>query len=229
MSISPLVFVLGVEILAQRIWQSTSFQAIKLPQSVEVKISQLADDTTLICRDVNELRENMIVFNKFNGISGLELNKEKTKAVWIGSAKNHITKPLSFQPYQEPTKSLGVSLSYNQDRNNNLIFLSKFTDGYEVKYVANERSNFVWSHRVSYVPRHIRDSLMRPPCLAFVKRLLKQYKIEYPNSCGNIKKDSKKSSNISVILLRWCELSKCPHCGKITTLELVRQNFKLYK
>ena len=122
---SPLLFMLGVEILAQKIRQSMSRRGIKLPQSVEAKISQFADDTTLICRDLNALRENMNVLNKFNEISGLKLNKKKTKAMWIGSAKNNKTKPLGFQPYQEPIKSLGVNLSYNQDRNNNLNFFVK--------------------------------------------------------------------------------------------------------
>ena len=56
---------------------------------------------------------------------GVKLNKRKTKARWIGSAKNNKTKPLGFQPYRELKKSLGVNLSYNQDRNNNLIFLVK--------------------------------------------------------------------------------------------------------
>ena len=84
--LSPLLFVLGVEILAQMIRQSTSCQGIKLPQ-------------TLICRDVDALRENMDILNKSNEISGLKLNKKKTKAMWIGSAKNHCnkTKPLGFQ------------------------------------------------------------------------------------------------------------------------------------
>ena len=121
---------MGVEILAQKIRQSTSCQGIKLPQSVEAKISQFADDTTFICREVNAPRENMNVLNKFNDISGLKLNKKKTKAMWIGAAKNKKikkkkTNPLGFQPYQEPIKSLGVNLSYNQDRNNNLNFFVK--------------------------------------------------------------------------------------------------------
>ena len=87
----PLLFVLGVEILAQKIRQSTSCRGIKLPQSAKAKISQFADDTTLICRDLNALRENMNVLNKFNEISGLKLNKKKTKAMWIRSAKNNKT------------------------------------------------------------------------------------------------------------------------------------------
>ena len=79
MSISLLSFVLGVEILAQRIRLSTSCGGIQLPQAVEPKIGQLADDTTLICRNVDALGEKKNVLNKFNGISGLELNKKKLK------------------------------------------------------------------------------------------------------------------------------------------------------
>ena len=67
----------------------------------------------------------MIVLNKFNEISGLKLNKKKTKAIWIGSTKNFRTKPFGFQPYQEMIMLLGVNLSYNQDRNNNLYFFVK--------------------------------------------------------------------------------------------------------
>ena len=91
-----LLFVLGVEILAQKIRQSTSCRGIELPQSVDATISQFADDTTLICRDVNVLRENMNVLNKFNDISGRKLNKTKTTAMWIGSVKNNKTKPLFY-------------------------------------------------------------------------------------------------------------------------------------
>ena len=46
--------------------------------------------------------------------------------MWIGSDEYKKTKPLGFQPYQKPIKSLGVNLSYNQDRNNNLNFSSQF-------------------------------------------------------------------------------------------------------
>ena len=51
--LSPLLFVLAVEILAEKIRQSSSCRGIELPHSVEAKISQFADDTTLICIDVN--------------------------------------------------------------------------------------------------------------------------------------------------------------------------------
>ena len=63
-------------------------RGIKLPQSVEAKISRFA-------------------------------------AMWIGSTKNNKTKPFGIESYQEPVRSLGVNLSYNQDKNNNLNFFVK--------------------------------------------------------------------------------------------------------
>ena len=39
----------------------------------------------------------MNVLNKSNEISGLKLNKKKTKAMWIGSAKNNKTNPIKNQ------------------------------------------------------------------------------------------------------------------------------------
>ena len=60
----------------------------------------------------------MNVINNFNAISTFKINKKKTKAMWIGSTKNNKTKT-------KPIKSLGVNLSYNQDKNNNLNFYVK--------------------------------------------------------------------------------------------------------
>ena len=94
--------------MAQKVRQSLECRKIKLPQSTEAKISQFADDTTLICSDINVLKESINVINNFSVISGLKLNKKKKKAMWIGSAKNNETKPLGFESYKEPIKSLGI-------------------------------------------------------------------------------------------------------------------------
>ena len=85
---------LGAEIFAQKIRQSPGCRGIGLPQSVEAKISQFADDTTLICWDTDALKENMKVLNDFRDISGLRLNKKKTKAMGIGSSEGNRTKPI---------------------------------------------------------------------------------------------------------------------------------------
>ena len=47
---------------------------------------------------------------KFSATSGLKSNNENTKVMWIDSAKNNETKPLGFESYKEPIKSLGINL-----------------------------------------------------------------------------------------------------------------------
>ena len=49
----------------------------------------------------------------FSAISDLKLNKKKTKAMWISSAKKNETKPPGFKP-------LGINLSYKHEKNDNL-------------------------------------------------------------------------------------------------------------
>ena len=58
-------------------------------------------------------------------ISGLKVNKKKTKAMCIGLAKNNETKPLGFESYKEPIKSLLINLSYKHENNDNLNFFTK--------------------------------------------------------------------------------------------------------
>ena len=83
---SPILFILSAELLAGKVRQSSKSNGIKLPSNVEVKLSQFANDTTLICKDTESLKENIMIINKFAEISGLKLNKKtKTKAIWIGS------------------------------------------------------------------------------------------------------------------------------------------------
>jgi len=72
------------------------------------------------------LKENMNVINNFSATSGLKFqNKKKTKAMWIGSAKNNETKPLGFESYKERIKSLGINISYEHENNDNLNFFTK--------------------------------------------------------------------------------------------------------
>ena len=86
--LSPLLIILAAELLAQKIRQISESKGIKLPNSAEVKLSQFVDDTTLICKNIQSIKENIMIINNFGEISGLKLNKKKTKAIWIGSEKN---------------------------------------------------------------------------------------------------------------------------------------------
>lgn len=62
-----------------------------------VKISQFADDTTIITKNVESLKPYLQILDCFGIISGLKLNVKKTKALWIGSMKNSNLKVLDFK------------------------------------------------------------------------------------------------------------------------------------
>ena len=123
--LNPLLFVLSVEVLAQNIRQNPEITGLELPNSIEAKLSQFADNTTLICKDTMSSGESMSVLGSFGEISGLKLNSKKTKAMWIDSLKNNKTKPLEVDVPADPIKTLGTYLSNDRDKNNDLNFFLK--------------------------------------------------------------------------------------------------------
>ena len=86
--LSPLLFILSTELLAVKIRQDLDCEGISLPDDQQVKISQFADDTTIITENVESLKPHLPILNRFGNISGLKLNKKKTKVVWMGSMKD---------------------------------------------------------------------------------------------------------------------------------------------
>ena len=66
-----------------------------------------------------------MIINKFAEISGLKLNKKKTKAIWIGSQRKNKTRPLAIDITNEPTKTLGIYISYDRNKNNDQNFFIK--------------------------------------------------------------------------------------------------------
>ena len=66
-----------------------------------------------------------MIINKFAEISGLKLNKKKTKAIWMGSQKKNKNRPLGIDITNEPTTTLGIYVSYNRNKNNDQNFFIK--------------------------------------------------------------------------------------------------------
>ena len=123
---SPVLFILSAELLAQKKRQSSKSKAIKLPNNVEVKLSQFADNTTLICKDIKSLKENLMNINKFAEIPVLKLNKKKTKV--IGSWRTNKAKrpkPLAIAMTNKPTKTRRIYILYNRNKNNDQNFFIK--------------------------------------------------------------------------------------------------------
>ena len=115
--LSPYLFVLGVEILAAKIRQNNLVKGINLFGN-EVKISQFADDINLFCADVTSVENAFVTINNFGGISGLQLNVKKTKAVWLGKWSKNRSTPLQLTWTHDPVKILGIHFSYDEKQNN---------------------------------------------------------------------------------------------------------------
>ena len=86
--LSPYLFVICAEILATLIRRHGGIKGIKIG-NVEFLISQYADDTSFILDGSLESLDNcMKVLKLYAKASGLCVNIDKTKVVWIGSMKN---------------------------------------------------------------------------------------------------------------------------------------------
>ena len=63
--LSPCLFILAAELLALKIRQNPNCRGIQLPNDQEVKISQFADDTTIITSNVDFLKTHLQVIDWF--------------------------------------------------------------------------------------------------------------------------------------------------------------------
>ena len=116
--LSPYLFVLGVEILAEKIRKNETIKGITVSEN-EIKISQYADDTTLI---LDGSKESLIcalqVLENFSLVSGLKLNNRKTEALWIGAYKDRGDKLCpgkNLKWIKHKGKALGVWFSTNPE------------------------------------------------------------------------------------------------------------------
>ena len=84
--LSPYLFILSAEVLATAIRKNTNIKGISV-NNVKIKLSQYADDTTLILDGSREsLLSSLAMLDDFGKVSGLRLNDKKTEALWIGAS-----------------------------------------------------------------------------------------------------------------------------------------------
>ena len=86
-SVAPYLFIICAQILFVLIHNNSNIKGVKVG-SEEYKITQFADDTTIIL-DGSErsLLSALNTIEIFRTISGLKMNTSKTKLIWIGRKK----------------------------------------------------------------------------------------------------------------------------------------------
>lgn len=86
--ISPFLFLLAVEKLADAIRSNTNIVGLNILDS-ETKMLQFADDSTLFLQEEESLLEALRVIQAFKEVSGLELNLQKTQGINLGEVRLH--------------------------------------------------------------------------------------------------------------------------------------------
>ena len=83
--LSPYLFLLCVEVLGNKVRNDNQIKGIKV-MNTECKLSQYADDTTMILDGSKPSFTRAIsVLDEFALVSGLKVNYEKTECLWIGT------------------------------------------------------------------------------------------------------------------------------------------------
>ena len=116
--LSPYLFILCAEILGAAVRRDKLIRGIQILDN-ECKISQYADDTTLILDGTkSSIERSFWLLNIFAKLSGLKVNYEKTEALWIGSFKNRTDKLEINQNINwssRKVKALGVWFSISKE------------------------------------------------------------------------------------------------------------------
>jgi hypothetical protein len=104
--LSAYLFIMVVELLANKIRNTKEIKGIKINQT-EIKILQMADDTTIFVEDQASLKLVLKLISLFHIFAGLKLNKTKSEAMWLGKWRNCKENPLGLKWVKE-VHSLGI-------------------------------------------------------------------------------------------------------------------------
>ena len=108
-------FILVVEILAIKVRTSNAIKSITVSLSKkEIKISQLADDTSLFISNTNSIKLVLDTLGQFQNLSGLKANIEKTKFYDIGATEFDDRYMQGFKFSKDKIKLLGITITKDQ-------------------------------------------------------------------------------------------------------------------
>ena len=104
------LYTLTAEIMAISIRGNSRIRGIVPPESKkELKLSQFADDTTLLLTDDISIMETFNIFDRYERASGAKINKTKCKGLWCGAFAHRTDQLHDFDWYNDyiPEKILG--------------------------------------------------------------------------------------------------------------------------
>ena len=138
--ISPMLFILTSELFAAHIRANNNIKGIYFPNSRNsVKIRLFADDITLFFQDLIDYREVLAKIKLFTEFSGLELNKNKSFAMYFGN-NDLVGTFMNGIKFVERLKILGVIFSLHEDARDN-------DDNFKNRIKSLEKVCALWARR----------------------------------------------------------------------------------
>ena len=108
-SLSPMLYILCVEVLACKIRACRDIEGFLLPGAggTHFKVGQYADDTTSLVKNVASLHNLFREVRLYELGTGAKLNVSKTEAMWLGAWRDRTDQPLGLT-WVRKLKILGV-------------------------------------------------------------------------------------------------------------------------
>ena len=105
--LSSLLYVLCSEVLTTSIRKNQSIKGYSLERE-EHKVSSFADDMRLVLTTEDSIYKLFDLLNKYELATNSKINKDKTKAMWLGKWKNRNDAPLNLKWTKGEVESLGI-------------------------------------------------------------------------------------------------------------------------
>ena len=119
-ALSPMLYILCVEVLACKIRASPTIDGFLLPGAggLQFRVGQYADDTTAFVKNHSSLVSLFSAISLYERGTGAKLNVAKTEAMWLGAWKDRQDQPLGLS-WVRKMKVLGIVFgTVNVERDN---------------------------------------------------------------------------------------------------------------
>ena len=141
--LSALLFILVAEILSIKLRANKGAKGITI-DNWENKIFQLADDTTILAKDLKSLKLIITDFLKFQKIAGLKLNLDKCEIAQLGPTvwtRAGLPSELSnLKINKGPFKTLGVWFSSDDNESSKLNYDERLNKINKILQICSQRS-----------------------------------------------------------------------------------------
>ena len=177
--LSALLFIILVQVLQQMLVQRNDIAGVSI-QGKELKILQMADDTTILTRNKKDIPKILELLEDFKDISGLKTNVEKTIAYRIGkiNEKSPLTKLYELNWKTLPISLLGITIATNKEDIIKENFLDKL-NGIELLTRIWSRRNLSMKGKLTIINSILIPKLIYPSTILEVPE-------EVTKSLGNI-------------------------------------------